>query len=90
MNTKLSWRVSKIPVVSSCLEPNFSCVRVCVDSNLKDRYIHFVTASVLMAGNICSYPLPDGIYLLCVTLVLSEVMMTVESSIVLIASNIHW
>lgn len=90
MNTKLSRRVSKIPVVSSCLEPNFNCVWVYVDSNLKDMYIHFVTALVLMAGNICSYALPDGIYLLYMTLVLSEVMMTVESSIVLIASNIHW
>ena len=89
-NAKFSRRLSKMPKVSSCLNPYFSWDRVCVDYSLNVRYTHLVTAHVLMSRNMCSYAAPDDMSLLCVIPVFSEIMMTTVSSMVFIVSKIRW
>ena len=57
---------------------------------MNERYIRLVIVSVLMSGNICLYATPDGMYLLCVMRLLSEVMIAAVSSMALMASKIRW
>ena len=52
MDFKFSRMVSNMLVVSSYLEPNLSCERVCVDYSLNGKYIRLVVASVLISGKI--------------------------------------
>ena len=69
--------MSKILNGSSCLDSYFSWDIVCVDSNLNGRYTRFVTAYVLMYGNMVSYAAPDERSLMCVARFFPEVMMPV-------------
>ena len=89
MNAKISRRVSKIPVVLTYLEPNFSWESLYVDSNVNDRYIRLVIAPVLMSRNICSGATPDKMTYLCMIRVLSEVIIAVVSSMILMVSKLR-
>ena len=56
-----------------------------MDSSLNVKHTRLLISYVLMSGNVLSYSAPDGISLLCVIRILSEVMMVTASSMFLVA-----